>query len=153
MTELRILPDPAPWPASPLDDRTWASQVDRKQDVIDAIVGLLDHAGMINDLDRPWLLMCLDEAVVNAMLHGNEGDPAVPIRVAVAVHGDRWQVWIRDQGGGFAASDVPDPEDPASLLLEHGRGIRLMASWLDELVWYDRGSTIAMTRRRSTPTP
>jgi anti-sigma regulatory factor (Ser/Thr protein kinase) len=58
-----------------------------------------------------------------------------------------WTFRISDRGTGFRPDQVPDPNDPDSLLLEHGRGIRIMLDWLDELTYYHGGSTAHLCRR------
>ncbi len=149
MSGFRILPGEAPRPGTCVFERGFASRVDLKQEVLDAIAGVLTERGLVSEDDHPWLMLCLDEAVVNAMLHGNEGDAAASIEVAVLVDDQRWTVIVADQGSGFAADAVPDGEDPQSLLLEHGRGIRILAEWLDELTYYRSGATVLMARRRA----
>lgn len=129
--------------------RTWPSRLDRKQEVLDAIAHLLLARGWVADTDRSWLMLCLDEAVTNAMLHGNEGDPGLPIAVTVVADARRWHVGIADRGDGFAMGAVPDPDDPATLTLEHGRGIRLMRAWLGTLAYWQGGATVVLSRRRA----
>lgn len=126
---------------------SWPSRLDRKDDMVDAVVQALEARCRLAEDDPHWLRLCLDEALVNAIVHGNEADPGVPVRAVLGRRGDAWVVRIDDQGPGFDASQVPDPEDPASLLLEHGRGIRLMLEWLDELAFYRRGASSWMARR------
>lgn len=126
---------------------SWPSRLDRKDDMVDALVCALEaHCRFIAD-DPHWLRLCLDEAMVNAIVHGNEADPGAQVRAAVGRRGDCWVACIEDQGPGFAPCQVPDPEDPDSLLLEHGRGIRLMLEWLDELAFYRGGACSWMARR------
>lgn len=129
--------------------RSYPSRLDMKQQAMDTVSDLLVARGWVVDADRPWLVLCLDEAVTNAMLHGNEGDPRLEIEVAVAVDARRWHVAISDHGEGFSMESVPDPDDPESLLLEHGRGIRLMRAWLSSLTYWRHGATVVMSRRRA----
>ena len=132
--------------------RSWPSRLDAKQEAMDVIAQLMSDRGLVSDEDRSWLTLCLDEAVTNAMLHGNEGDPRLMIDVALAVDAKRWQLAISDQGAGFSMAVVPDPDDPASLLLEHGRGIRLMRAWLGSLTYWRKGATVVLSRRRADTT-
>lgn len=134
-------------PDEPVLSRTLPSRLDLKQAAIDEVADLLVGRGWVAEADRPWLVLCLDEAITNAMLHGNEGDPRLEVAIVVARDGPRWQVAVSDRGDGFTAAAVPDPDDPESLLLEHGRGIRLMRSWLDALTYWRRGATVVMARR------
>jgi len=123
------------------------SCIERKLGLIDEITAVLRLNGLLGPDDEHWLALCLDEALVNAMLHGNEADDTVPVTIQVGRTGNRWQVRIDDQGSGFSADDVPDQDASESLLLEHGRGIRLMREWLDELGYYRNGATIIMGRQ------
>ena len=127
--------------------RSWSSRLDLKQEVIDTVQATLLERGQIVGEDIQWLVLCLDEAVTNAMLHGNEGDHTVPIELQMGSVGERWVVTVTDQGDGFSPAQIPDCEDPANLLLEHGRGIRLMLEWLDELVYYRGGACVWFARR------
>lgn len=129
--------------------RAWPSRLDAKQAALDGLAELLVGRGWVTEEDRPWLALCLDEAVTNAMLHGNEGDPRLDVEVAVALEPERWHLAISDQGHGFTPDAVPDPNDPASLLLEHGRGIRLMREWLESLTYWRNGATVVLSRKRS----
>lgn len=131
--------------------RTWPSRIDRKQAVIDAIAGEITGRGWVGGDDLHWLELCLDEVVVNAMLHGNEGDPDLDIAVALYHDGDAWTLIVSDQGDGFSAEALPDADDPASLLLEHGRGIRIMREWLDGLAYWRNGASAVLTRRIAPP--
>lgn len=125
---------------------TVPSCIQHKQGLIDEITAVLSLNSLLGPDDEHWLALCLDEALVNAMLHGNEADDTVPVQIAVGRTAERWLVRIDDQGAGFSIHDVPDQDDSESLLLEHGRGIRLMREWLDELGYYRHGATIMMGR-------
>lgn len=152
MKELLISADPAPLLRGTLiHDTRVPSRLDLKPEIIDTLVELLIKEGQISEDERQWLVLVLDEAVVNAMLHGNEGDPRLDIRIRLATQPGGWSLQIDDQGHGFSADAVPNIDDPDSLLLEHGRGIRLMSEWLDSLTYHRGGATILMRRSRCTP--
>ena len=128
---------------------SFPSRLDFKQKAIETVADLLTTKGWVTVEDRPWLVLCLDEAITNAMLHGNEGDPQLPIEIVVAANEKRWHIAVSDQGAGFPISAIPDPDAPETLLLEHGRGVRLMRSWLDSLTYWRSGATVVMGRRRT----
>lgn len=146
---LSIFPGHPPTVPPVLWERNWPSRIDLKQQIMDEIVDLLISRGWVAEDDRAWLYLCFDEVVVNAMLHGNEGDPRLEIELTVRVDDLRWVVTVFDQGDGFVEAAIPDESQPESLLLEHGRGIRLMQEWLDELTYYHHGSLAWMSRRRA----
>lgn len=134
------------------------SQVHLKDQLIADVIAEMEKAQWVHEDDRHWLLLSLDEAIVNAMIHGNEGDPSLYIDLELGSYNSdgkdgrqngrqrSWVVVVKDQGEGFVPSDVPDSDNPDSLLLEHGRGILLMGEWLDELFYFDGGSTIFMSK-------
>jgi serine/threonine-protein kinase RsbW len=146
MQRLTILPDEPPQAGECLFSRSYPTRLERKQDIIDELSQVIFTHGLVVEEDRHWLQLCLDEAVVNAMLHGNEGDPALSITIAIHRDQGRWGMMVSDEGCGFDSSSVPDCEDPESLLLEHGRGIHIMKSWFENLTYYRNGSCALMWR-------
>jgi anti-sigma regulatory factor (Ser/Thr protein kinase) len=152
MKELRILPGPPPPLETCVFSGRWPSRIDFKQEIMDTISEQLLSRHWIAEAEKHWIFLCLDEVLVNAMLHGNEGDPRLEVSVSVATDGRRWIVVVADQGDGFTQALVPDPDKPQSLMLEHGRGIRIMQEWLDELMYYRNGSCAWLARRRDDVT-
>lgn len=146
---LVIHPGEPPLPPDCRLRRRLPSRLDLKQPVMDEIADLLIGLGWVVEEERTWIFLCLDEALVNAMLHGNEGDPRLEVEIAVHADERRWIITVADQGDGFVASSVPDHEQPESLMLEHGRGIRIMQEWLDELVYYRAGRCAWLARTRA----
>jgi serine/threonine-protein kinase RsbW len=135
-TQLVFRQDPPPALDSVWWARNWPSRLDRKLEAIEEVQNTLIARGQVAEDDLHWLMLCLDEAVTNAMLHGNEGDHTVPIAIQVGTSDGRWVVVVSDQGDGFLPEAIPDCENPDNLLLEHGRGIRLMLEWLDQLIYF-----------------
>jgi serine/threonine-protein kinase RsbW len=146
---LDILPQDPPDTPPIVYERTWPSRIDLKQEIMDEVVELLIGKGWVIDDDRAWLYLCFDEVVVNAMLHGNEGDPRLEVTLTVRADHSRWVVTVADQGEGFSVAAIPDENQPESLMLEHGRGIRIMQEWLDELRYYRGGSLAWLARHRA----
>jgi len=73
------------------------------------------------------------EAVVNAVLHGNENDSAKQIAVSLQNTGEDLIFTIADQGKGLDPDTLPDPLAPENLLRGSGRGIFLIRSFMDEV--------------------
>ena len=69
--------------------------------------------------------LALEEAMTNAVKHGNGNDTSKRIMVRFAVTKARTVIIIRDQGTGFRPADIPDPTRPGRLTLPTGRGIML----------------------------
>jgi len=55
---------------------------------------------------------------------------------------------IRDEGSGFDTSKVPNPGVPDSLEQEGVHGLLLMQTFMDEVVFNDKGNEVRMVKRR-----
>jgi serine/threonine-protein kinase RsbW len=93
---------------------------------------LATESGLGED-DCFHVTMAVREAVVNAILHGNELDPAKKIDVSLENTGDALVFVIADQGRGLDPDNLPDPLAPENLLRGSGRGIFLIRSFMDEV--------------------
>jgi len=93
---------------------------------------LAEEAGVDED-ERFHIAMAVREAAVNAVLHGNEYDPAKKIAVSLENTGAALVFTIADQGRGVDPETLPDPLAPENLLRGTGRGIFLMRSFMDEV--------------------
>jgi serine/threonine-protein kinase RsbW len=89
-------------------------------------------AGLDED-ERFHVTMAVREAVVNAVLHGNEYDPARHVAVGLENTGKDLVFTIADEGRGFNPESIPDPLAPENLLRGTGRGIFLIRSLMDEV--------------------
>jgi len=49
---------------------------------------------------------------------------------------------IEDEGRGFDYNSLPDPNNPEEIIREHGRGILIIRSFMDEVDWNERGNRI-----------
>jgi len=82
------------------------------------------------------LKTAVSEAAMNAIEHGNHGDPALPVHVRVSVRGNELTVRIVDNGGG---KEIPEAETPdieaklAGLQKPRGWGLFLIKNMVDDL--------------------
>ncbi len=153
MSALRILPGEPPALARTVFAQRWPSRIDLKQGIIETLAEQLISRGWVAEGDRHWVYLCLDEALVNAMLHGNEGEPTLAVAVELQYDDHSWALVVADQGTGFTSASVPDHDQPQSLILEHGRGIRIMQEWLEQLIYYRNGACVWLSRRREDAGP
>ena len=90
----------------------------------------------------------MEEALVNAIKHGNSGDSSKKIRVDYTVTDS--EIWIRieDEGEGFDPESVPDPTSPEFLERPCGRGLMLMRHYMSEIKYEGRGNCVVMRKRK-----
>ena len=92
------------------------------------------------------LKLALDEALVNAIKHGNRLDARKQVRVEARVTGQRVEVTIEDEGEGFDRRRVPDPTCVENLCKSSGRGILLIESYMNSARWDRGGRRLRMVR-------
>lgn len=143
--------------------------------LISSLVGYLQRRvtrmGICNEADQVRIGIALEEALVNALFHGNleissevrEQDRSVYCalvrerralapykdrRVHVAADLSRGQATftIRDEGPGFNPGDVADPRE-ADLDKITGRGLLLMKTFMDEVSFNASGNQVTMVKR------
>jgi serine/threonine-protein kinase RsbW len=92
--------------------------------------------------------LALEEALVNAIKHGNQLDPDRKVRVAYSITPERFDIRIEDEGDGFDPCDVPDPTLPENLARPCGRGLLLIRSFMNDVTYHGRGNIVTMTKLR-----
>jgi len=94
------------------------------------------------------------EAVTNAIKHGNESDPKKTMELRFHMAEDKLTVFIKDCGSGFDLECVEDPLSPENLTKPCGRGIFLMRSLMDQVIYSidkDYGTRVQLVKYRSSP--
>ncbi len=92
--------------------------------------------------------LSLEEALVNAMRHGNHFDPNRSVRVWYRISPDRVEIRVADEGTGFDPGGVPDPTADENLDKPCGRGIMLMRCYMDKVEFSPRGNEVFMVKHR-----
>ena len=90
--------------------------------------------------------LAIEEAVINAMMHGNKMDKTKDVTVRFKIDGEKLLVEIEDEGRGFDPHSVPDPTLDENLEIDHGRGIILMRAYMDRVEYNERGNVVSMVK-------
>jgi serine/threonine-protein kinase RsbW len=104
----------------------------------------------IVEMDDPHLAISLDEAITNAIRHGNKYDKQKTVYICAEISAEAARFTVRDEGDGFDPAALPNPLDPDNLLKPSGRGIFLMRQLMDEVKYNERGNEVTLTK---FPTP
>lgn len=115
-------------------------------EVQERIVGLLEQHGWPMR-DAFGVRLALEEALVNAIKHGNRMDATKKVYIACKFAADEVSVVIEDQGEGFNVVEVPDPTDDDNLDKPGGRGIMLIRSFMTSVAYNDKGNRLSMTKK------
>lgn len=151
-----------------------------QESLVPAVIAKLEQAtgqlGLFDEMIWTQVAMALDEAILNAMIHGNlevnselrevdEGKayrdmiqerrqtpPYADRRTFITLTATRNQAVfvIRDQGLGFDLSTIPDPDDPANLESIGGRGLLLIGAFMDEVHHNEIGNEVTMIKRKAS---
>ena len=97
--------------------------------------------------------LALDEALNNAVRHGNSGNPDKQVIVEYSIDDSAVQIVITDEGGGFSPRKVRNPTLDENLDRPHGRGIMLMKAYMTDVRYNKRGNRVTLVKRRDCSLP
>ncbi len=145
--------------------------------LVDLVQQMVSALGLCDAIGRVRVGIALEQALLNALLHGNlhlsaeqvqksreahqrgEGIDPVQQRLAVSPYRDRRifvdiqitadeaRFVIQDEGNGFDTSKLPAVGDPVALEREGSRGLVLIRTFMDEVSFNDSGNEITMVKR------
>ncbi len=92
--------------------------------------------------------LAIEEALVNAIHHGNRLDAAKQVRVSCRMSPELVRIEITDEGEGFDPTAMPDPTDPDRLETPGGRGVLLMRSFMSRVEYNALGNRVVMEKQR-----
>jgi CheY-like chemotaxis protein/anti-sigma regulatory factor (Ser/Thr protein kinase) len=153
-----------------------AFELENDSSLIPPLVGYVQddavRLGLCDDSERLRVGVALDEALANALYHGNlelsaalrDSDHGnyvqlvesrtqqspyrerrIHVEVEMSPHEGRFV--IRDEGPGFNPADVPDPTATSALDKVGGRGLLLMRTFMDEVIFSDGGNEVTLIKR------
>lgn len=145
--------------------------------LIDVITDNISRAGICDSYELTNVRLALDEALTNAIIHGNleitshekgsnlidmaQFDSLVRSRSAMEPYAkrkvtviseltqDEVRFEIQDEGMGFDWRSLPENFDEAELLASHGRGLLLIRSFMSDVRFRDPGNHITLVKRRN----
>ncbi len=93
--------------------------------------------------------LAVEEALVNAIKHGNRQDPAKRIRIGFCLSAERVRIEIIDEGQGFDPATLPDCTDSEHLNQPSGRGVMLMRSLMSRVEFNGAGNRVILEKERT----
>ncbi|MDP8258302.1 MAG: ATP-binding protein [Candidatus Aadella gelida] len=109
------------------------------------LISLLKGKGISEDVIFD-IHVGFEEALRNAMIHGNKLDINKKVTVEITLTDKDVIIRVQDEGDGFEPEKVPDPTLDENLLNERGRGVYLITHLMDEVKYVDGGRTVVMKK-------
>jgi len=105
----------------------------------------LDDIFTKNNLSKKYfnkLYLCVSEAVINAIKHGNRNDlnKKVIVKIDCSLH--EIEVLIEDEGDGFDRNKLQNPTDKENIRKESGRGIFIIKKLTECINFNEKGNSI-----------
>lgn len=130
-----------------IEKRIPSTPTDGKQ-IVDDLLAKLSELGW-EEHDVFGIHLAVEEALVNAIKHGNQDNPEKFVDVILRLSSENFFVQVTDQGQGFNPSDVPDPTDEDNIDLPSGRGLMLMRSFMSLVEYNSAGNSVTMAKDRT----
>lgn len=127
-------------------EESLSSQISEVCRLADKIVNKLRENYWDEDISDQ-IFVALDEALVNAVQHGNHQLPWKKVFVRCRISADLVQIEITDEGEGFDPEKVADPTTADQIHKKSGRGIHLMRHFMDKVEYSFQGTRVYMERR------
>lgn len=126
--------------------RQFSSTYEAMTSALQSAVAALEEHDWIAPDEEFYARLCLEEALVNAIKHGNAEEEDRQVWLEMAEDGDTCHISIRDEGLGFCCDKITVPD----CARKGGRGLCLIQHFMDH-VGYDRArNSFEMAFRRKT---
>ena len=139
-----------------MSDTAWLWKYDEKirsepEDGVATIRKLLEQLELHcwPEKDVFGIHMAMEEAVMNAIKHGNQSLPDKQVHIRLTLTEADFYAQITDQGTGFNPDDVPDPTAEENLEKFSGRGLMLIRNFVDRIQYNDVGNSIELFKAKT----
>ena len=99
-------------------------------------------------LDEDSLRLVIDEAVTNAMEHGNHWEPQKRVHVKIESSRDNICISVADEGSGFDVAKRSAELEKREVLSLRERGVFLMTKLCDKVTWNRKGNEVVLSLRK-----
>jgi serine/threonine-protein kinase RsbW len=146
--------DPSAQPSQPSHAAEWRREIELPSErgasrliTEDLLEQLGVHGWSPSDIFA--IHLAAEEAIVNAIVHGNKLDPSKVVQVACVVSPTVARIEVTDEGPGFDPGSVPDCRLEDRLDAPNGRGVMLMRTFMTRIEYNARGNRVLMEKQRS----
>lgn len=126
-------------------DKNIPSDTGEARQILDELLAKLSENGW-GEEHTFGIHLAVEEALMNAIKHGNQRDPEKSVYVFYGVTPENLRIVVEDEGDGFNPDDVPDPTLEENLELPSGRGLMLMKTFMTVVEYNDKGNRVEMEK-------
>lgn len=131
----------------PFFAQEFPSTLEAMRETVDSAVKALAERGWIGPAQRYYARLCLEEALVNAITHGNKSDVCKKVVLEMSDEESCCRIRVRDEGEGFCPDNVHKP--PADAL--GGRGVYLIKCFMENVTFNQTEGCLEMVLPRQAP--
>ena len=97
-------------------------------------------------LDMWFMRLAVEEALVNAVEHGNKFDQSKEVHFEIRQSGNSCRITVRDEGEGFNPDSLSDPVPIQKHRRSRGYGVFLMRKIMDEVIYSGDGTEVTLVK-------
>jgi serine/threonine-protein kinase RsbW len=127
--------------------KLYTLQLQAKEESIAQLENLIENIADKYEISEDTfanMMTCLNEALINAMKHGNKMDPNKKVIINAEVEPKRIVWTVTDEGEGFDYTHLPDPTAPENLENLTGRGVFIIKHLADQCIFNASGNEIEL---------
>jgi len=115
---------------------------------IEKVLSDIKQAIALKDDDIFALRLSLEEALINAIKHGNQLDKDKKVTVICRfIEQDKaLEIEVADEGMGYPPGELPDPTSSENIYKLSGRGIYLIKKFMDKVEFLPGGRKLKMVK-------
>lgn len=124
-----------------IHNASFPTQRGSRNKIIEGVISKIRKNGINLTLSKDELYLVIDEALTNAMEHGNGWDPGKKVVVRVIRNEEFLNIQIEDEGKGFDSESAGNSVSAIRNLKPRGRGIYIIKQFCAPS-WNERGNVI-----------
>ena len=129
-------------------DCSFSSNMENAHSLIDTVMSALQGSEW-SSKEQFAINLALEEALVNAVQHGNKSDPKKNVHFSCRLTNMLAKFRVEDEGDGFDPNAVPDPTDDEHILIASGRGVLLIKGFVSRVWWNAKGNVLEFEKDRA----
>lgn len=122
---------------------SFPSLKDSRKGIINTVIEKIQDRGLSTRISRDELYLVIDEAVTNAMEHGNRWDPQKKVFISASKNPHHLTISVSDEGQGFSCVQKENTSNDTGYLHLRGRGIKIIRQFCSPR-WNERGNCIEL---------